>query len=544
MIALASFGNSTNGAQYYDGTLNAMAATTGQLKQDRESAVSVVLPNGLVLVVGGEHCAAKTYGNTAGFQCDAMQTAELYNESTKSFTLAGSGSGGLMTTTRSFPTANLITGSGTALDGKVLIVGGASGSSFISTATTPPAGSPPGQTALNSAEIYDPVADSFTATNSIPGCPAGTTCTTGLPSTCTAGMTTPITTASESSTTVTITTSSPTPGLISGDKVTVAGVSVAGYNGTFVVTGISGNTFTYTAASGLGAGSGGTAAADTFECGLVDHQAALIPNDGGKLLVAGGDNIQFLYAASAQAFIFDPTTATFTATGSMGSKRELFFLTALDPAVVSGPLAGQVLATGGINANSAVCTTAGDVVGTTQNTAEVYNPSTGTWSATTNNMATKRAGHGTVLWTTGNLSGKAMAFGGIDVEAGTMPSTCSTLPLLKQTTTTSVDLYDPGTGAEGTFSATTAMNQSRGGMGAGFIGVGSNSGDFIVMGGECANGHLTSWVIGASNSSACSSTAPTDYSELFDPGAATWTVGPAPASGVIPTNGPASANLP
>ena len=34
-------------------------------------------------------------------------------------------------------------------------------------------GSPVGQAALHSAELYNPATDAFTATNSIPACPAG-----------------------------------------------------------------------------------------------------------------------------------------------------------------------------------------------------------------------------------------------------------------------------------------------------------------------------------------------------------------------------------
>jgi hypothetical protein len=69
-----------------------------------------------------------------------------------------------------------------------------------------------------------------------------------------------ITSASESGTTVTITTTGNPYGLVLGDVVTVAGVSVAGYNGNFAVTAIpSGTAFQYTTISGLGAGAGGTA---------------------------------------------------------------------------------------------------------------------------------------------------------------------------------------------------------------------------------------------------------------------------------------------
>ncbi|MFZ0678369.1 hypothetical protein [Candidatus Binatus sp.] len=96
------------------------------------TATAVVLPNGKTLIAGGSHCAAKTYGpgglcggsSFSGFQCDALNTAELYSEGTELYTLAGAGSGGVMTTARSGATGTLITGSGTSLDGELLITGG------------------------------------------------------------------------------------------------------------------------------------------------------------------------------------------------------------------------------------------------------------------------------------------------------------------------------------------------------------------------------------------------------------------------------------
>jgi hypothetical protein len=146
----------------------------GNLNTKRESAAAVPLPNDLTLIVGGQSCGPMTYGTTSGFQCNALQTSELYNENTKAFTVAGSGSGGLMTIARSGPSATLIKGSGTALDGQVLIVGGSTGSSFLS--LSPPAagsGAPGVQQALHSAELYNPATDAFTATNSIPGMRGG-----------------------------------------------------------------------------------------------------------------------------------------------------------------------------------------------------------------------------------------------------------------------------------------------------------------------------------------------------------------------------------
>ena len=44
---------------------------------------------------------------------------------------------------------------------------------------------------------------------------------------------------------------------------------------------------------------------------MVDQGAALIPNDGGKVLLAGGDVVAFLGQSSNLSFIFDPATQTF-----------------------------------------------------------------------------------------------------------------------------------------------------------------------------------------------------------------------------------------
>jgi hypothetical protein len=68
-----------------------------------------------------------------------------------------------------------------------------------------------------------------------------------------------ITSATESGTTVTITTSS-NHGFSNGQQVTIRGVTLPGYDGIFTITGTTTNTFTYTnTVSGLGASSGGTA---------------------------------------------------------------------------------------------------------------------------------------------------------------------------------------------------------------------------------------------------------------------------------------------
>jgi hypothetical protein len=550
IINLATSTVSSASSQIFNTATNTFLLV-GSLNTARESAAAVVLPNNLTLIAGGETCSAMTYGGVAGFQCNALNTAELYNETTKAFTFAGSGSSGVMTIARSGPSATLISGSGTALDGQVLIVGGSTGSSFLGL-SVPPAGSgaPTGQVGLNSAELYNPTTDAFTATNSIPGCPTGTSCASALPSIC-AGPTSAISSASESGTTVTITMTTANPSnLIVGDKVTTANVSIAGYNGTFTVTAIpTSNTFQFTAASGLTAGTGGTAAADTSECGMVDQGAALIPNDGGQVLLAGGDLVSFLGEASNLSFIFNPATQTFSRTsGSLTTPRELFALVAMDSTVVTGALSGDVVAFGGIEANSDACTVSSSpVVATTLNSAEVFNPSTQTWSAAANTMGTKRAGVATLIMT-GSDKGEVILPGGVDVEAGTLPSTCVATTSLKQGAQSETDLYAPDTGTGGTFTATGSLNAGREGAGQGVIGTGTDETEVLIIGGACttATPSLQSVVIGSSQATTTcgGSQYTTDYSELYSQGTGTWTVGPTFASGFSPTNGAASAVLP
>jgi hypothetical protein len=352
---------------------------------------------------------------------------------------------------------------------------------------------------------------------------------------------------------VTVASAANPTGLIVGDNVTIEDVSVAGYNGTFVVTAIpSGTTFQYTDTSGLAAATGGTAAADTAQCGMVDQGAAVIPNSGGQVLLAGGDFIQFLGESSNLSFIFSPATQTFTqTTGSLNTPRELEELVAMDPSVVSGALSGYMVAFGGVEATSANCIinsiSSGTVVVTTLNTAEVYDPSTQTWSVPASVMGAKRAGYAT-LFETGPLAGEVILPGGVDVEAGTLPSTCVATTQIKQAATTETDLYNPGTGTGGTFSATGALNQAREGQGQAIIGAGTDETDVLVIGGACTTPtpSLQSVTIGTAQAATTCGTvnAENDYSELYSQSSNTWTVGPTFAPGFTPTNAAATVVLP
>jgi hypothetical protein len=93
------------------------------------------------------------------------------------------------------------------------------------------------------------------------------------------------------------------------------------------------------------------------------HNAVLLQN--GEVLVAGGYNATFNSSCNtlASAERYNPSTGTWTATGSMTTGRADFTLTVLSN--------GQVLAAGGDNCGGGGLTS-----------AELYNPSTGTWTAT------------------------------------------------------------------------------------------------------------------------------------------------------------------
>jgi hypothetical protein len=111
---------------------------TGSLATAR-SAPAILLGNGKVLVAGGYSC--DTSGN-----CASLSSTEIFDPSAGSFSSVGN-----MTTDRYGHTLTLLA------NGKVLIAGGESCSSSTSC------------TALKSAELYDPVAGSFTVTGPMNG---------------------------------------------------------------------------------------------------------------------------------------------------------------------------------------------------------------------------------------------------------------------------------------------------------------------------------------------------------------------------------------
>jgi large repetitive protein len=107
--------------------------------------------------------------------------------------------------------------------------------------------------------------------------------------------------------------------------------------------------------------------------------ATLLPN--GKVLFAGG---QTLGAGTATAELFDPIAGTFASTGGMSVVRFGHTATLLPN--------GTVLIAGGENCNS------GCVV---SSSAELYDPSSGTFSLTGNNMSAAYSGAAAILLATG-----------------------------------------------------------------------------------------------------------------------------------------------
>ena len=137
-----------------------------------------------------------------------------------------------------------------------------------------------------------------------------------------------------------------------------------------------------------------------------EHTATLLPN--GEVLVAGGQGNGSCppcnYLASAE--VDNPSTGTWTATGSMTTSRSGFTATLLH--------------------NGLILVTGGDQVGKTS--AELFDPHTGTWTATGS-----RAVPLTNFTTTLLPSGEVLVAGGISCDVG-----CSTVA--------DAALYDPSTG--------------------------------------------------------------------------------------------------
>jgi WD40 repeat protein len=189
--------------------------------------------------------------------------------------------------------------------------------------------------------------------------------------------------------------------------------------------------------------------------------ATLLPD--GDVLVAGG--------GTRTADLYDPSTSTFTATGSMSVARTSATATLLPD--------GEVLVAGGA-----------DNRGRQLDSAELYDPATGTWSAT-GSMRTPRSGHTATLLP----DGKVLVAGGGCNHHGD----CNAGSFLDNLT--SAELYNPKTG---TWSATGSMRFGRQYFTATLLG----DGDVLASGG-----------FSSCDDDFCSDNR---QAELYDPKTGTW----------------------
>jgi RHS repeat-associated protein len=146
------------------------------------------------------------------------------------------------------------------------------------------------------------------------------------------------------------------------------------------------------------------------------HTATLLVT--GNILVAGGTSNGSTALASAE--LYNRTTGTWAATGSMTGARTLHSATQLNTNSNS-TTNGKVLVAGGLNGS------------TSQNTAQLYSPTAGTWTAGANLNAARHAHTATLL-----ADGRVLVAGGLN---GT-------------TTLQTAALYNPASGT-GTWTATT-----------------------------------------------------------------------------------------
>jgi N-acetylneuraminic acid mutarotase len=327
---------------------------TGRLGTARYNHTATLLPNGKVLVAAGHDYGFDSSGNIEEY---AFDSAELYDPATGTWTPTGS-----LATKRSGHSATLLS------NGKVLVAGGQfNAGGYIIT--------------LSSAELYDPVSGTWSATGSLhtqSAGPAATLLANGkvLVVGASTELYNPATGTWSLNGSPAILRSAPdTATLLPNGKVLLAGGSTNHselYNpatGTWTLTGIPGATRS-------------------------SHTATLLPN--GKVLIAGG--MAFQNGSGTIAFnsaeLYDPAVGTWSPTGSLGNPRYNHTASLLPN--------GKVLVVGGIGNSD------------TAGSAELYDPAIGTWSPA-GSLSTERYGHTATLL----AGGQVLVAGGFSFGAAT-----------------------------------------------------------------------------------------------------------------------------
>ena len=381
---------------------------------------ATLLTNGKVLVAGGAH-----------EDCGRFADAELYDPATGTFTATGN-----MTRVRNNHTATLLP------DGTVLIAGGEShdcgtrGCTFGTDA---------------SAEFYDLSTGTFAAVGDMTDRRAGHTATRlrngsvlitggyffggiGIYSCCFA------------SAELYNTLAAPVPGFPLDGIVTESGNKLTSMVPASAATVAASNAVASApTAATLGTGrvwaqtSGAFTPTGTMAVARVSHTATLLPD--GKVLIAGGTVYapgNYRGTATARAELYDPSTGTFSATGSMTTTRSRHTATLLPN--------GRVLIVGRD-------WSAGD-----DRTAELYDPFTGTFTRTGDTLSAQYAASATPL-----KSGKVL------IAGGSTPGCCS-----DPRPVSNPELYDSSTG-------TFALTGTFVGPGDGFLKGGPNSPAVVLL---------------------------------------------------------------
>lgn len=233
-------------------------------------------------------------------------------------------------------------------------------------------------------------------------------------------------------------------------------------NGNVVVAGGENNNQALASSEVYSYTTGGWTVAGNLNVARSNASALLLPS--GMVLVAGGCVSNCLGATTASAELYNSVAGSWSSTGAMATARTYFGMVLLS--------SGKVLAAGGctgLNSNGCSGVSA---------KAEIYDPSTGKWSATGSMIAARGSFSLTVL-----PSGQVLAAGGINGANNPVGS---------------AELYNPSTGK---WTATGKMITARDEHTATLLA----TGNVIVAGGENAAGGTT------------------NKTELYNPSTGAWT---------------------
>ena len=306
---------------------------TGSMSVDRENHTATLLPDGRVLVTGGETVRTKNLIVVGVHASGILASADVYDPATGKFSSTGS-----MTEARQSQTATRLS------DGRVLIAGGDDSS----------------RNSLASAELYDPKTGKFSPTGAIArardshaasllsdglvliagGCLWGPN---GCDNTASAELYDPATGKF-----------SPT-GAMAGTRIFHTATVLS--NGLVLITGGAGASDTLASAELYDSKNGKFSPTGSMTTARSSHTATLLLK--GRVLITGGFDNQHPELMYDSAELYDPANGTFSSAGSMTHGRGGHTATLLSD--------GRVLIAGGLDVNGAGA-------GAGLNSAELYQP--------------------------------------------------------------------------------------------------------------------------------------------------------------------------